>query len=114
MYKTLSNKEIVELLPNKRVYFLHANSPNKSLYVEYEIVGEYGDEYSENKEDYTYYTVQVDIFSTGDYTEVERVIKKNMIAAGFNRDMSADMYEKDTGLYHCAMRFNISLPTSEN
>lgn len=110
----LSNKEIIDLLPDRRVYFLHANSPTKELYLEYEIINEHGVEYSEGNEDYTTYIVQVDIFSTGDYTQLEEVVKKIMLQNNFNRDMAADLYEKETGLYHKAMRFNISLPTSES
>lgn len=114
LLRTLSDKRIIDLLPDKRVYFLHANNPNKKLYLEYEIVNEFGTQYSEGEEEYTTYLVQVDIFSIGDYTECEETVKKIMIQNGFSRDMAADLYEKDTGLYHKAMRFNISLPTSES
>ena len=114
LLNVLNSKEIINLLPDKRVYFLHANNPNKVLYLEYEIINEYGVEHSENNEDYTTYSVQIDIFSNGDYTTLENTVKKVMLNAGFNRDMAADLYEKDTGLFHKAMRFNISLPTSEN
>ncbi|AJA42866.1 prohead protease [Clostridium tetani] len=111
LLNVLNNKEILDLLPDKRVYFLHATTPNKKLYLEYEIVNEYGAEYSEGNEDYTTYIVQVDIFSTGDYTKLEKVVKEIMLKNGFNRDMAVDLYEKETGLYHKAMRFLISLPT---
>lgn len=106
----LNNKEILDMLPDKRVFFLHANAPNKQLYLEYEIINESGDDYSENVEDFTEYVVQVDIFSTGDYTNLEEVVKKHMKAAGFNRYMAADLYEEKTQLNHKAMRFNIDLP----
>ncbi|BDR80694.1 hypothetical protein N072000002_09500 [Clostridium tetani] len=112
LLNVLNNKEILDLLPDKRVYFLHANNPNKKLYLEYEIIDEYGVEYSEGNEDYTTYVVQIDIFSTEDYTQLEKTVKKIMIQNGFNRDMSVDLYEKETGLYHKAMRFKISLLTS--
>ena len=112
LLKILNNKEIINLLPNRKVYFLHANNPNKELYLEYEIINEYGAEYSEGTEDYTTYIVQIDIFSTGDYTQLEETVKKIMIQNGFSRDMANDLYEKETSLYHKAMRFNISLPTS--
>lgn len=112
LLKTLKNREIIDLLPDKRVYFLHANNPDKKLYLEYEIINEYGEEYSEGTEDFTTYIVQIDIFSTGDYTQLEEIVKKIMLQNGFNRDIGNDLYEKDTKLYHKAMRFNISLPTS--
>lgn len=110
--KVLEHEEILSNLPDKRVYFLHANNPNKEMYLEYEIIDEYGAIYSEGNEDFTTYLVQIDIFGTGDYTELEDIVKKHMKNNGFNRGMAADLYEKDTGLYHKAMRFNISLPTS--
>ena len=109
LLNVLNSKEIIDLLPNKKVYFLHATNPNKKLYLEYEIINEFGAEYSENEEDYTTYIVQIDIFSTGDYTQIESIVKKAMTDNGFSRDMAADLYEKDTGLYHKAMRFNINL-----
>ena len=114
LLKVLNDTEIINLLPDKKVYFIHAVNPNKELYLEYEIVNEYGAEFSEDSEDFTSYVVQVDIFSTADYTELENTVKKVMTQNGFNRDMAADLYEKETGLYHKAMRFNISLPENES
>lgn len=105
--KTLSNKEILDKLKDKKVYFLHAENADRNLYVEYEIINEYGSEYSEDKETITTYVVQVDIFSTKNYTELENIIKKHMKEAGFTRDTAVDLYEKDTKLYHKAMRFTI-------
>lgn len=105
----LSSQELVNQLPDKRVFFLHAKAPDKTLYVEYEILGEYGEFHDENEETFTGYLVQVDIFSTGDYSKIENIIKKLMLKNGFVRDRAADLYEGDTGLYHKAMRFSIAL-----
>lgn len=107
--ETLGHNEILDLLGDKRIHFLHANNPTPP-YLEYEIVNEYGAEYSEGNEQYTTHIVQLDIFSKSDYTDLENIVKNHMINNGFNRDMAADTYEKDTKLYHKAMRFNISLP----
>lgn len=105
----LMDEEIINLLPDRKVYFLHARDPNKQLYVEYEVIDEYGSYHSENKEVATRYVVQVDIFSQGSYSKVEDIIKKKMKEAGFIRGMAADMYEQETGLYHKAMRFSIDM-----
>jgi len=105
---TLSDNEIINLLTEKKVYFLHANSP-KPPYIEYEIFDENGEEWAENKEIATNYYVQVDVFSKADYTDLENKIKEKMINAGFNRSMCADLYENDTQLFHKAMRFSITL-----
>ena len=108
MKDTLNDNEILNLTGDKKVYFLHANSP-KPPYVEYEIFDENGEEWAENKEIATNYYVQVDIFSKNDYTDLENKIKEIMTNAGFNRSMCADLYENDTQLFHKAMRFLITL-----
>ena len=105
---TLSNTEILNLLADNKVYFLHANNPS-TPYVEYEIFDENGEEWAENKEIATNYYVQVDIFSKVDYTNIENKIKEKMINAGFDRSMCADLFENDTQLFHKAMRFFITL-----
>jgi len=107
----LMNPEIISLTADKTVYFLHANNAAPP-YIEYEIYDEDGEDWAENKEIATSYYIQVDIFSKGDYTELENVIKEKMIDAGFNRSMAADLYEKDTGLYHKAMRFIFTTKTN--
>lgn len=110
--KTLSNIEILNLTGNKKVFFLRAINPT-TPYIEFEVIDEYGSEYADDKEIATTYMVQVDIFSKSDYYELEKAVRKNMSIAGFNRDMAVDLYEQDTGLYHKAMRFNITLKANE-
>lgn len=105
----IKSEEILNLTADKKVYFLHANNP-KTPYVEYEVISETGDEFSEGKEIYTKYLVQIDIFDTGNYTKLADTIKKKMIEQGFNREQSVDLYEEKKKLNHKAMRFNISLP----
>ena len=112
LLETLNNPKLLNLLTDRRIYFLHAETP-KTPYLEYEIVSEYGAEYSEGKEDYTNYIVQVDIFSNTNYSEIEEVLKQVMKDAGFNRSSGADLYEEKTKLYHKAMRFNINLPSED-
>lgn len=111
LLSTLKNEKILSLTGDQKVYFLHANNP-ETPYVEYEILRESGGSYSEGKETFTNYLVQVDIFSQNDYSDLEREIKTAMLNAGYSRDQARDLYEKETKLKHKAMRFNISLPFS--
>lgn len=106
--QVLSDIEILNLTGDKKVYFLHATSPVLP-YVEYEIVDEYGEEFEENEEKHTTYTIQLDIFSQGDYTNIEEKIKEKMKNSGFDRNTCADLWEQDTSLFHKAMRFSITL-----
>lgn len=100
----LLDPEIVSFTADETVYFLHAKNASPP-YIEYEIYDEDGAEWAENEEIATDYYVQVDIFSKEDYAELENKIKEKMMNADFSRSMAADLYEKDTGLYHKAMRF---------
>lgn len=100
----LMNKEITDLTADKRVYLIHATNPNPP-YVTYTFIDEYGEEFAENEEIATNYNIQIDIFSKGDYTEIENKIKEIMKSNGFYRTSAYGFYEDDTGLYHKAIRF---------
>ena len=103
--QVLSHPKILDSTADKKVYFLHANNA-KVPYIEYEIIDEYGVFHAEGKEKSAAYLIQVDIFSTTDYTKLEENVMDAMINAGFHRDFAADQYEEDTRLYHKAMRFS--------
>lgn len=101
----LMDKEITDLTADKKVYLIHA--PNATApYVTYTFFDEWGAAFAENDEIATNYSIQVDIFSKGDFTDLEEKIKEKTTNNGFRRTSSADFYESDTGLYHCAIRFN--------
>lgn len=100
----LMDQEIINLTGDKTVHFIHAVSP-VTPYIEYLFYDENGAAWEEGKEISADYYLQVDIFSQGNYTNLENKIKEKLISAGFERDMAADMYEDDTKLFHKAMRF---------
>lgn len=109
---TLSVDRILSLLPDKKVYFIHANNPN-APYVEYQIYKTVPSYYEEGTIKEINYKVQVDIFSFGDYTNIETIIINEMLSAGFEYDPgSPDLYEEKTKLYHKPLRFNIDLKPS--
>jgi hypothetical protein len=104
------DEEIINLLPNKTVYYLHAigdsENPVTAPYIEYEFYDENGGLYAEGEEVATNYFLQVDIFTASSFTVLEELVKTKMIDAGFSRDMAADFYEDKVKLYHKAIRFN--------
>lgn len=113
LFKTLNIPSITDLTIDNMIHYLHIpNIPKTGQYVEYEILSEYGAAYGDNKELLTTYRIQVDLFGyeAGDkFFELEKQIKKAMISNGFIRENCYDLYEKDTKLYHKAIRFNITL-----
>lgn len=99
----LSDNRIKSLVGNN-IHFLHASTPT-DLYIEYEIYDKrYGD-FSANKNTSITNYIQVDIFSKGDYTNVENMVEKVLCEKGYNFVNSADLYEENTKLFHKAMRF---------
>lgn len=110
--EVLNDKDILDLTSDKKVYFIHAKNP-KPPYIEYQVIRSRGSEYSEGNIDYLNHLVQVDIFSLGDYTNLETIMVNKFIEAGFEYNPgSPDLFEEKTGLYHKPLRFNIDLPTS--
>ncbi|MCY6354516.1 hypothetical protein [Clostridium sp. ZS2-4] len=70
---------------------------------------EKGEQYADNEEKVTGYYIQVDIWSRRDYTNLYEKVKNIMKAAGFIRTSAVDLYEKDTRIYHKAIRFFYSM-----
>lgn len=109
---SLNNTEILNLTSDKKIYFIHAKNPTPP-YLEYQVILSKGSEYSEGRMNYINHLVQIDIFSTGDYTKLETTILNKLIEDGFEfKPGSPDLYEEKTNLYHKPIRFEIDLPTS--
>lgn len=64
-----------------------------------------GEDYEEDAEAFTGHYLQVDIWSTSDYTALVDNVKTLLAGVGFKRLDEMDLYEKDTGLYHKGLRF---------
>lgn len=68
---------------------------------------EKGEMYADNEEKVTGHYIQVDIWSKKDYTSIYKKVENVMKAAGFRRTSAADLFEKDTKIYHKAIRYFI-------
>jgi hypothetical protein len=55
------------------------------------------------------HSIQVDIFSKGDYTDLTEQVKEKLIAIGCIRTMETEMYEDENELFHKIIRFSITL-----
>jgi hypothetical protein len=53
--------------------------------------------------------MQVDVWSKGSASRVAEEVVKAMRGLGFNRAFAGDLYEKESGLNHKTMRFNIKM-----
>lgn len=83
-------------------------SGTATTYITFFFYNEQGEDWAENEETATGYSLQVDIWSLSDYTVLEGQVKSLMQAAGFIRTAAIDLYESDTKVYHRAIRFNFT------
>lgn len=59
----------------------------------------------------TAYSIQVDIWSQGNYLNLVKQVKEAMTQAGFRRTFEMDMYESDANYYHKVVRFSFAKKT---
>ena len=74
--------------------------------ITYFFYNEYGQEFGDGEEIGTNYSVQVDIWSKGDYSNLAEQAKSALKQNGFYRVSADDLYEDDIKVYHKALRFN--------
>lgn len=61
---------------------------------------------ADDEEINTNHSIQVDIWSKGDYTTIVQQVKDNLKTAGFRRTFETELYEPDTKIYHKVLRFS--------
>jgi hypothetical protein len=77
----------------------------ESTYITFFEFMEQGELYADNEEKATGYYIQVDVWSKDDYIDLAENVKSLMIAAGFMKTYAADLFERDTRIYHKVIRF---------
>lgn len=100
------NKLITEALSvlNIPVSF-QTYSGEEDTYITFFCINEKGEAFADDKEVCTRFNVQVDLWSKSNYIDTVNQIVELLENKGFKRTSSADLYEKDTRIYHKAMRF---------
>ena len=91
------NNLIIDTLSNLNIpVCFHNYTGSESTYITFFEYVEKGEKWADNIEKETGHYIQVDIWSKTDYsTLVDNVLEK-MLAAGFKRQYSNDLYENDT------------------
>lgn len=74
--------------------------------ITYFFYNEYGQEFGDGEEIGTNYSLQVDVWSKGDYSVLVNEVKVKLKENGFQRVSANDFYEDDIKTYHKALRFN--------
>ena len=79
---------------------------NKKTYVTYTFTGDNPSIFGDDKEIASVISVDIDVYSEGNFIAIVNQIKTLMEANDFIRvNTSPDMYEDDTGLYHKTIEY---------
>jgi hypothetical protein len=100
------NKLIIDTLEPFAPTFFLTYSGKIYPHITFFEINQNGVLFADNEEKKTIHYLQVDIWSKGDYTDLTKQVKESLIAVGFRRTYESELYEKDTDLYHKALRFN--------
>ena len=105
----LNDTEITSIC-NNIYYYIKPEEEICPTYIEYRILSDTDKDFAGNTNMTELYSIQIDIFSYGDYIELAKTIKKVLKAKGYlYLSGDGDFYEPDTRLYHKAMRFKYKL-----
>lgn len=100
------NKLIMDTLkPTGVPISFHVYSGVADTYITFFAYNEMGIVFAEDVEQIERLSIQVDIWSKGNYSALVKQVKALMIQAGFTRIYATEMYENDTKIYHKVYRF---------
>jgi len=90
---------------NPKIYLLSAPEGTVAPYVEYQIVQDSVELFSEGNDDISKHEIQIDLFTKGNYTQIRDAIKEVMKEKDYTKGIGGSLYEKDTKLYHYILRY---------
>jgi len=102
---SLITKDAVQR-PN--IHLLHAPELTKAPYIEYQILGDAGDQYDEGELSNASVTLQIDIYTHGAYLAIRDAVKTVLLEKGYIYPSTGgfeSLYEPETKLFHCILRF---------
>jgi hypothetical protein len=76
------------------------------IYITFFEFNQKGALHGDDKELKTGHSIQVDIWSKGDYTVLSKQAKEKLIEIGFTRTMETEFFETESRTYHKVLRFN--------
>lgn len=100
------NKLIVDTLKPVGVPVMFQTYTGKeSTYITFFEYNRQGALHADDDETQTQHSIQVDIWSKGDYASIANQVRALMKGAGFRRNSESESYEKETQLYHKTLRY---------
>lgn len=96
----LFDKRITDIVAD-RIYHIHVPEDCEcgNIYIEYMFYNKAKTDYSSNRALYRKHYIQIDIYSTGDFTALETALEEVLEGKGYADIESVDGYEEKTKLY---------------
>lgn len=76
-----------------------------TTYITFFKYNEIGEVFAEDTEQETRHSIQIDVWSKGNYVDVVKQVKKLLKEQGFSRVTAHELYEDDTKIFHKVIRF---------
>lgn len=89
-----------------RFHTLLEEDGNPDTYITFFEYNQRGHLYGDDIELKSSHSVQVDVWSLGNYLDLVKQVKEKLKEIGFTRTFETDIYESETGTYHKVLRFN--------
>ena len=102
---SLNSLIISTLSPTNVPIVFQVYSGRETTYITFFEYNEMGISFAEDEEQTERRSIQVDIWSKGNYTALVKQVRKLMKDAGFTRNSGGEFYEEDTKIYHKVLRF---------
>lgn len=101
----LNSLVISTLAPTSVPVNFQTYTGNATTYITFFEYNQQGALFADDTEQRTQYSVQVDVWSKGNYKNVVEQVRDLMINAGFIRNSEGELYENDTKTFHKYFRF---------
>lgn len=100
------NKLIIDTLkPTGVPVRFQVYNGEKDTYITFFEYNQMGALYTEDVEDKTRHSIQVDVWSKGNYSLLVAQVRELMLNAGFTRNSENEFYEDDLQVFHKVFRF---------
>lgn len=106
--KLLNIKDITNLLETKKVYYTKITDTITKNALVYYILREKKGFSEDNCETITKYTIQIDLYSNSNFTELLNQIKKQMVKNDIEKDEIIEGFDKEFK-YHKILRYTLYL-----
>ena len=98
------NKLIIDTLSSFNMPIRYRSySGNESSYITFFELNNLDDEFSNDEEECEVHSLQIDLFTKEDPTNLKKEIKK-ALKTNFSEVTFQDLYESDTGIFHICFR----------